>query len=160
MTGDGIVGQRTRDALVADLLVGTVVSDQFNTLKCGGLWLGTWRETNAASGSTMGNGSGNLRIILTQDASGKVTGAVKLTGGITGGQAVVYGLTSGTCDASGHLNFKCNDQVSIPSSPTPITTLQLVGTIVIGSPDDTISGTYYVTGSAYPGNAGYFTIKR
>jgi hypothetical protein len=108
----------------------------------------------------MGDGKGNVRMILSQDANGKVTGAVKLTGVITGGPAVVYGAVSGTCDASGHLNFYCNDQVSIPSSPSPTTTIQFVGTIVIGAANDSISGSYYVTGAAYPGNAGYFTITR
>jgi hypothetical protein len=157
---DGIVGPQTRGALVTDLQNGTTAAVQKGTLKCGGLWTGTWTETNAASGSTMGNGSGTLRIILTQDSSGKVTGAVKLIGGIAGSsQAIVYATVSGTCDASGNLNFTCNDQVSIPSSPSPVTTIQFVGTIVVGSPD-TINGSYYVTGSAYPGNAGYFTITR
>ncbi len=161
LKGDGIVIQTTRDALVHDLLNGIVAADNNKTLKCGNLWTGTWQETNSASGSVMGNGSGSLRLILTQDASGKVTGAVKLVGGVSGGQPVVYAVTSGTCDASGHLSFYCNDQVSIPSSPTAITTLQFVGTIVVGTTTaDKISGTYYVTGSAYPGNAGYFTITR
>jgi hypothetical protein len=159
LTPDGIVGQQTRDALVADLLAGTTAANCDHTAKCGGLWSGTWTETNAASGSTMGNGSGSVRLILTQDASGNVTGAVKLTGATAGGPPVVYELTSGTCDASGNLNFSCDDQVSIPGSPSPITTLQFVGTVVIGS-QDTINGSYYVTGSAYPGNAGYFTITR
>ena len=157
---DGIVGPHTRGALVTDLNNGTTPPNDEHTAKCGGLWTGAWLETNAASGTTMGDGQGNVRMILCQDASGNVTGAVKLTGAIAGGQAVVYGITSGTCDASGNLNFSCNDQVSIPGSPSPVTTLQFVGTIVVGSTQDTVSGSYYVTGSAYPGNAGTFTIDR
>jgi hypothetical protein len=157
---DGIVGPQTRGALVTDLNNGTTPPNDEHTAACGGLWTGAWLETNAASGSTMGDGQGNVRMILCQDASGNVTGAVKLTGAIAGGQAVVYGITSGSCDASGNLNFFCNDQVSIPGSPSPVTTLQFVGTIVVGSTQDTINGSYYVTGSAYPGNAGTFTIDR
>jgi peptidoglycan hydrolase-like protein with peptidoglycan-binding domain len=147
---DGIVGPKTRAALSAALLSGTTPPSCQGTTVATGLWTGSWTETNAASGSTMGNGLGALRMILTEDAGGSITGAVKVTG--TAGGTVVYTISLGANDGTGNVSFYGTDQYGI-------TTLQFVGSILPGPPDS-VNGNYYVTGSAFPGNCGDFSISR